>query len=141
VTTLVTFSAVTSAPETTLSFAPAQVTPGASPASTVMTVKTTMAKGFFTKRIGPNAAPFAAILFPMGLVFMVGMGAGKFKNNKKVTGWITLILVVSFLGIGMLGCASHNVEDLGTPPGTYVIAVTATSGTVHQSVNVTLIVQ
>jgi hypothetical protein len=141
VTTLVTFSAVTTAPETTLSFNPQQVTPGANPATTVLSVKTTMGKGFFTEHVKPNAAPFAAILFPMGLVFMVGIGAGKYKNNKKVAGWIALVLVISFLGMGMLGCASHNVEDLGTAPGTYVITVTATSGGVQQSVNLSLVVQ
>jgi CSLREA domain-containing protein/uncharacterized repeat protein (TIGR01451 family) len=141
VTTVVTFTGVTNAPQTTLSFNPAQVTPGANPATTVLTVKTTKGKGFFTEHIKPNTAPFAAILFPMGLVFLVGIGAGKYKNNKKVTGWIALILVVSVLGMGMLGCASNNVEDLGTAPGTYVITVTATSGAVQQSVNLTLVVQ
>jgi hypothetical protein len=141
VTTLVTFTGVTNAPQTTLSFNPVQVTPGANPAATVLTVKTTKGKGFFTQHVGPNAAPFAAILFPMGLVFLVGMGAGKYKNNKKFTGWIALILVVSIMGMGLLGCANNNVEDLGTAPGTYVITVTATSGGVQQSVNLTLVVQ
>lgn len=79
----------------------------------------------------------------MGLIVLTGLGAGKFRKNKKFTGWIALILVISFFGMGVMGCVGNqaNFENLGTPPGTYTITVSALAAGTQQTVVLTLIVQ
>jgi hypothetical protein len=143
VTVPITFTDVTTALKTTLTFVPTQVTPGASPATVVLTVQTTAGLGFVGQKTGTSAAPLAAILFPMGLVVLAGIGAGKYRKNKKFTGWIALVLVVSFFGMGLMGCAGNqqNFQNLGTPPGTYPVTVTGSAGGTLQNLNLTLIVQ
>ncbi len=143
VTIPVSFTDVTTAPKTTLAVNPMQVTPGASPASPVLTAQTTPGLGFVAQQTLPRGAPLAAILFPMGLVVLARIGAGRYGKNKKVAGWIALVLVVSCFGMGLMGCAGmqQNFQNLGTTPGTYVIMVTASAGGTQQTLNLTLIVQ
>jgi hypothetical protein len=109
----------------------------------VLTAVTTPGLGFVSQQNKPGSAPFAAILFPTGLIVLTGLGAGKYKKNKKLTGWIALILVLSFFGLGVMGCAGNqaNFENLGTTPGTYSITATATVAGTQQTLNLTLIVQ
>jgi hypothetical protein len=104
---------------------------------------TTPGLGFLSQQKGNKTMPVVAILFPMGLIVLTGSGAGKFKKNKKFGGWIALILVISFFGMGVLGCVGpqNNFQNLGTPPGTYTITLGATAAGTQQNVVLTLIVQ
>jgi uncharacterized repeat protein (TIGR01451 family) len=143
VTVPIVFTDVTTATKTTLAFLPSQVSPGANPATAVLTAQTTGGLGFIAQKTGPSVAPFAAMVFPMGLVVLVGIGAGKYRKNKKFVGWVALVLIVSFLGMGLMGCAGtqQNFQNLGTPPGTYSITVIGTAGGALQNLSLTLIVQ
>jgi hypothetical protein len=143
VTVPITFTDVITAQKTTLAFVPTQVTPGASPATVVLTIQTTAGLGFVGQKTGLSRAPLAAILFPMGLVVLAGLDAGTNRKNKKFTAWIALVLVISFIGIGLIGCAGNqqSFQNLGTPPGTYPVTVTGSAGGTLQNLNLTLIVQ
>jgi uncharacterized repeat protein (TIGR01451 family) len=143
VTIPVTVMGVTTAPKTTVSLLPAQVTPGANPASISLSAATTPGLGFLSEKPNGTSAPMVAILFPMGLVVLTGLGARKNKKNKKFSGWIAIILVVSFFGMGVMGCVGtqNNFQNLGTTPGTYTVTVAASAAGTQQTLNVTLIVQ
>jgi len=143
VTIPITIAGITTAPKTTVAPSASPVTPGASPVAITFTAITTPGLGFLSQQTGSKTAPVVALLFPMGLIVLTGLGAGKFKKNKKFTGWIALILVISFFGMGVMGCVGNqaNFENLGTPPGTYTITVGALAGGTQQSVVLTLIVQ
>jgi hypothetical protein len=142
VTIPITIVGITTAPKTTIALVPTQVTPGSSAAPIVLTAATTPGLGFVSQQKGGNSAPVVALLFPFGLIVLVGLGAAKNKN-KKFTGWIALILVISFFGMGVMGCVGNqaNFENLGTTPGTYTVTATATVAGTQQTLNLTLIVQ
>jgi len=143
VTIPITIAGITTAPKTAVAPSASPVTPGASPVALTLTAITTPGLGFLSQETGSKTAPMVAILFPMGLIVLTGIGAGKFRKNKKFTGWIALILVISFFGMGVMGCVGNqaNFENLGTPPGTYTITVSALAGGTQQTVVLTLIVQ
>jgi uncharacterized repeat protein (TIGR01451 family) len=143
VTIPVTIAGITTAPKTTIGLPVAPITPGASAASFTVSAITTPGLGFLSQQKGNKTMPVVAILFPMGLIVLTGFGAGKFKKNKKFGGWIALILVISFFGMGVLGCVGpqNNFQNLGTPPGTYTITLGATAAGTQQNLALTLIVQ
>jgi len=68
---------------------------------------------------------------------LFGFRLGRGKNNR-----ILLAFLLACCGIGVYGCASaKNFQNLGTPPGSYNITVTGTSGSLVKSATVTLTVQ
>jgi hypothetical protein len=74
----------------------------------------------------------------MGLI-LSGLGFRKRKGNKK---WVLAIAIFVCSGLTFYGCASAgNLQKLGTPPGTYQLTVTATSGSVQHSTQITLVVE
>lgn len=153
VTIPVTLTGMTTSPLTTIALGQTSVIPGANPTSITLTAATTAGLGLLSQQLPPNfvppnsapsnSTPFAAMLFPFGLIVLTGLGASKYKKNKKFAGWIALILVLSFFGMGVMGCVGtqKNFPNLGTSPGTYAIAVTANAGGTQQTLNLTLIVQ
>jgi hypothetical protein len=145
VTLPVTLTGITTSPLTTIALSQTSVTPGANPASLTLTAATTAGLGLLSQvpSAPSNSTPFAAMLFPFGLIVLTGLGASKYKKNKKFAGWIALILVVSFFGMGVMGCVGtqNNFQHLGTSPGSYTVTVTANVAGTQQTLNLTLIVQ
>jgi hypothetical protein len=125
---------------TSYTFSPSSVTPGNKAATVTLTVITTQAdltlSGNFSR---VNRAPIYAFLFPVA-----GLLLG-FANRRVKIGAKNLTLVALFLvccGFGIAGCASReNSQNLGTPPGTYNLTITATSGNLHHTSTVTLVVK
>jgi hypothetical protein len=110
---------------------------GENPATSRFVVSTTDGDPFIAGNVRSSQAPFYALLTPfIGLVFL-GFGLRRSKNNR-----ILLVIMLACCGIGLHGCASaRNFQNLGTPPGPYHVTVTGTSGSLMQSVTVTLTVQ
>jgi hypothetical protein len=133
--------------KTTVTFVPSTVTPGANPATVAMNLQTTHGLGFVSQNAPQSQqrnTPFAGILMPFGLVFLIGACATTLpKDKKKRTHWLALVLVIVCFGMGLMGCVGtqNNFNELGTPAGTYPLVVTASVNGVPVSVNVTLIVQ
>jgi hypothetical protein len=137
----VSFSAAGLPSKTSFVFTPTSVTPGASPATSTLAISTTAGDPFLAHNSEKSHAPLYALLLPfMGIVLS---GFRQRRSKKGIAGWMVLVILLTCSVIGLPGCAgpSKNFQNLGTPPGTYMITVTASSGTVQHSAPVTLIVQ
>jgi len=112
------------------------------PASTLLVISTT-ARVTTTTRWWQPGGSFYATWLPLTGVALLGMGIGNVSRRRRVlmglllTGFFSLIFFQA-------GCGSKAAVTTtsGTPAGTYVVTVTATSGTsATRSTTVTLVVQ
>lgn len=78
-----------------------------------------------------------------GLWFGSGLALGLLLvSRRKTTTGMALAGCLMFLALSsIVACGGSHAADQATPPGTYNVTFTATSGTVTQSVPATLIVQ
>ncbi len=74
-------------------------------------------------------------------LLMTGAAFATLKRNRRVWGVLCFVLLLSAAALGMTGCGSSSHTATGTQAGTYNYTVTATSGTITHTQNVTLIVQ
>jgi hypothetical protein len=75
--------------------------------------------------------PFAGLL--------LGLTSRKWRRGAKSLVLAALLLVGS--AFGLAGCASReNIQNFGTPAGTYTLTVLARSGNTQHSTTVTLVV-
>ena len=125
----ITFSCSGLPAASTCTFAPASLTPGAGPVSTTLTISTT-APSSAAPIVRLNPWTFAA--WTVAMVF--GLFALSIGNwSKKARRW-SLAFGALALGFCLVSCGSGNSTlppNIGTPPGTSSITVTATSGTTH----------
>jgi hypothetical protein len=111
------------------------------PASTVLVIGTT-ARVTTTTRLWRNPSLYAAWL-PLGGLTLLGVGMGG-KGSRRRRLLMALVLVGFFsLILFQAGCSStaSTTTVTGTPAGTYIVTVNATSGTATHSTTVTLVVQ
>jgi len=87
-------------------------------------------------RVGPTYALLLPAFGVLGLVFAGTRG----KKNKKIRLRWAMALSGLVLLLALAGCGGRP-GFAGTPPGTYTIMVTGSSGTTSGSAPVTLIVQ
>ena len=97
-----------------------------------------------TRAIGASASPLVAgsatgwLAFPMALLAaLVGVGAARYR--RKLACLFALVALVLFFG--SCGGGSQVQHQPGTPAGTYTIVVSATSGSVSRSTNLTMTVR
>lgn len=113
-------------------FSPASLTPGGSPVSTTLTITTTAPSAAAVPIAGLNPWTFAA--WPVAMVlglFVVSIG----NRSKKVWRW-SLAFSATALAFCLVSCGGGNSTpqpNIGTPPGTSSITVTATSATSHSA--------
>ena len=135
----ITFSATGLPAAATATFAPLSVTPGGSPASTTLSVATTL-RSTFPGAAPPNpwkVRPFALWSFAFATILLSLILFGKTERKRRLTP-VMFVAVALLLGIGVTGCSNMSG---GTPTGTSTITVTATSGAVVHTTTVTLTVQ
>ena len=126
--------------ESTCSFSPASVTGSG---STTLTISTTAAH---SARLEGPAWWFTSFGASFAGIFLLG-GASR-RRMKLGRGARTLLALMAFAflitiagcGGGSSGGGGHN-QDPGTPVGTSVVTVTATSGSITHSATFTLTVQ
>jgi hypothetical protein len=112
------------------------------PASTLLVISTTT-RVTTTTRLWRPGGPFYASWLPLSGIALLGAGIRKAARRRRI---LTGLLLTGFLSLIFFqaGCGSKApvTTTTGTPAGTYVVTVTATSGTsASRSTTVTLIVQ
>lgn len=128
----------------TCTFNPASVTPGASPATTIMTIQTAGSAAVST--------PFDVPVLPPGLIFLLAfaaaLGVGTTLRDAQLTRlrWVpatcllaSLMLVALATGCGG-GSASGSPPPTSAPTGSFTVTVHATAGSVDKTINITLTV-
>jgi uncharacterized repeat protein (TIGR01451 family) len=133
-------------PNATIDMEPATVTPGSSAVTDTLIVKTFggdsalagNVDGDADRNIGQRFAQLLAAGIAFSGIPFVGLGfCKKVRLNGKSRVWMVPVII----GFGLIftGCAGLTRAP-GPPPGTFTITVTATSGIVQHSTDVTLTV-
>lgn len=126
-------------------FNPPQVRPGATAATTTLTITTkkgsgTVPVGLAAGKHGNAALASLAFLVALpGMAVLLPMSGSRKITRRKRIGMMLLWLVVLTLGISMAGCSTSG--PAGTKPGTYNVVVAATSGSLSHTTSVSVTVQ
>jgi hypothetical protein len=130
----VTFSATGLPPGATISFSPVTVAANAGPTPVNVSVQTVPQKAALSRE-NTGSLIFAVLLLPFAT-----------SRQFRKSGRRSLYLVIVLLGglaatTGLTGCGYNGNGFFGQAPKTYTLTLTATSGTIQHSANVTLEVQ
>lgn len=135
---VVTLSASGLPPGATATFNPPTVTPGAKGAPTVMTIQLApMAAALFDPGEGPplRHLPLGMLALALGLC-SVGFGSKRRWRGRM----LAVVMLLAVAGV-QIGCDGGFMGPATTPPNTYMVTVTGTSGSLHASTTVTVVVQ
>jgi hypothetical protein len=140
----VTFSATGLPAGATVSFSPATVAANGGVTAVQVSVQTaSQVAADTTGKLGKNAFSVA-----FGLLLLPFAGSRRLRRNGRAAGRYVFLMLVLLGGIvattGLTGCGITGVKGngfFGQAPQTYNITITATSGTIRHSVNVTLNVE
>jgi sugar lactone lactonase YvrE len=140
---MVTLSASGLPPGATVTFNPPKVTPGANGAPTVMTIQLApLAAALFGPESRSGRLPWRPSLGWILLVFgLYGVGFGNRRSplQRGKAGFAFVVMLC--LGLTMPGCGGGFLSPPTTPANTYVVTITGTSGSLHASTTVTVVVQ
>jgi uncharacterized repeat protein (TIGR01451 family) len=137
----VSLSAVGLPPKSSLVFTPTSVSPGAASATSSLFIATTGDPFIGSIPGNQPLPPYNAFLSIVGMVFtslaLRSANSGRLRRVGLLLGIAGL-----FCGLGLYGCTGlpSNFQNLSTPPGTYTVTVTGSSGTVTHSITITLTV-
>jgi len=131
----------------TASFSQSSVTPGASPAATTLTLRTTSRAAAATGATFGSAGPIptaAALLFLVSARLLWARFRRPVPTRlswRRLTAAAVLICVAILIGGCSAGGGGGDKPSPATPAGTYQIQVRAASGSLSVSTSVTLVVQ
>jgi hypothetical protein len=126
----------------TASFSPASVTPGANPASTTLTLKTTARTEAATGGTLAASTPIPAALIFLTLAPAMGLWF-RFRRPVPVRllgRWLAAAALIFVIGLIASCSVGGDNNTPGTPAGTYQITIQGESGSVMTSTSVSLIV-
>ena len=126
------------------SFSPGAVTPGASGATSNLTISTTAPSASFKDPFGPPP-PYGLWIGSMALSLIALAGIRRFARTRARALYVSAGLLGLFLALlaacGGGGGGGGGPTNPGTPTGTYTITVAGTAGSLQNSGTVTLTVQ
>ena len=109
------------------------------PMSVVLVVNTTTRVTTTTDLLKPSG-PWYRTWLPISALALLGLGMGKSRTRP----WLLGLLLSASLSLVFFqaGCTKSSVTTTsGTPAGTYILTVSATSGTASRNATVNLVVQ
>ena len=124
------------------SFSPSSVTPGNSSTLTVTT--TGASSGMVWPSTGPYSKMLCAVWLPVGAFLFGGFGFTGRRRGKRRLGILVLKCFVAaslILEVACGGGSGSSNKSVGTPAGSYTVAITAMSGSLQRSTSVNLTVQ
>lgn len=125
--------------EASCSASTAQIT-GSTGAASVVTIVTTASHQIASVPNENRGLPFTMPGSLLAGCVLVGISA---RKRRRLGSWVFSLVMLGFLGAvgcgGGSGSSTHT--DPGTPPGTYMVVLTGTSGTLSHSMNVSVTVQ
>ena len=127
------------------SFSPSSVTPGASGATSKLTISTTAPSASFREPF--HQPPFSGLWVGlMALSLIVFAGIRRFARVRAVAQYVSAGLLGLSLALwvacgGGGGGGGGGPTNPGTPPGTYTITITGTSESLQRSTTTGLVVQ
>jgi hypothetical protein len=135
----VTMSATGLPPGATARFNPLTVTPGTAGAPTVMTIQLAPLAAAVLPEAYPPHRPWPLPSLALALALC---GLGLRRKRLPITLRRTLLLAPLALSLlALFGCGGGWLGPSTTPPGSFVVIITGTSGTLTASTTVTVVVQ
>ena len=127
-------------------FNPASLTPGSSATSTTLSIATTANGGVLPPNKPDQWTPSQLAMWSLALAAMIAVLLSFRRKRQTRFAPALSVAIVLLLAIIVAGCGGGGVgapppPPSGTPAGTSIITVTAASGSVVHTTNVTLIVQ
>jgi hypothetical protein len=144
VTSPITFSATGLPPGATSTFSPATLIPGSSATSTTLTIQTAAQTAAANQhRKSGSEVPLLAFATGLLMLPLFRIRAVRRRLGRLSDGFAVLLFLAFSLGalVGISGCGGGGGSMTSKESQVYTIAVTATSGSLVQTTNVTLTVQ
>jgi len=137
-TSPVTFACGTMPGGTACSFSPSSIAAGNTNGTITLTIST--AANTVCPATAHNRTPFEAPLLPVFAIALIGTAIKRHRRALQVLLMLAVLAAISACGGG--GAKSPQCTPvINTRPGTYTVAVTASSGSVSHALSVTLVVQ
>jgi hypothetical protein len=131
-----------STPLATCDFSSASVTPGAKSAtSTLMVTVPTESARLLQNGEGKLEGALRAVFLPLPVITFLGLGLTRGKRMERRRGlWLMYGLLIAFAAL-QIGCGGGSATQQTTPPPlNYTVTVTATSGAIQHTTQVTVTV-
>lgn len=130
----------------TCSISPTSVTPGNSSASVTVTITTTTTVSDATPHVPSDNHMLYATWIQLQSMGLFGLVVAGTKKRSARTRTLALLVLALFGLLMLVGCAggtgiAQTGSSGGTTAGTYTVVVTGTSGSVHHSLSLTLVVK
>ncbi len=136
---LVTMSASGLPPGATANFNPPKVTPGASGAPTMLTIQLAKLAGGI-REPSRNTAPGPLLAASLLIAGCLLSGVGR-RRSLRASRQIAFFMILTCAGISTIACGGGFKSPDTTPPSSYVVTITGTSGALHSSTSITVVVQ
>jgi hypothetical protein len=148
-TNVVTLVATGLPPRATATFNPATVTPGADGEQTIMTIQLAPVSAQLPApmpsrpSLPPNPMWSTTVMGSLLIVMSMIPMMGAMLRRRPPARLARVVLSVGAIAVAALVMSSCNggFAGLSTPAGQYTITITGTSGTLHPSTTVTVVVQ